>query len=469
MALRQNAVSALEATLISIAGTAPANTVATSTAALIAVVGLSGPGALLFGAIPMFGVALSYYYLNAWRSDAGAAYVWVGRTIWPPLGFFAGWAMLVAQVLFMVVGSLPIADATLDMIDPRLTHNVLLATSVGFAWFLVVVGVVLLGIKTTAQFQKVVTAIQIGGLLLFAVAAIVKGLAHPANPPSWSWWSPMGDRGLGSFVGGALVTMFFYWGWEVSANLSEETVDRKRAPGLSGLLGMIVILTLFLTSAVGVQLLMPLRAIVDSGSDLLVAMANAALPRPWSDLAIVVVVISAIGSLETTLVSGSRIVYSMGRDRVLDPRFGNLNAKFLTPWHATIAIGIVSMALFILAATSSSVNAVLADSINAIGVEIAIFYGLSAIACATYYAGADRGEVLPFLLRRLWPIAAAAFVFAVAAGQVATAGLRANATVFGLLLVGIVPLLYYRRRYASSFYRDPMERAVKWSKIGEEN
>lgn len=461
MQLRHNAVSAIEATLIAIAGTAPANTIATSTAALIAVVGLCGPGALLFGALPMFGIALSYYYLNAWRSDAGAAYVWVGRTISPMLGFFAGWAMLVAQVLFMVVGSLPVADATLDLIAPKLTHDVMLVTAIGFVWFLVVVGIVMLGVKTTAEFQKAVTGVQIVGLLLFALAAIVKGLAHPANPPSWSWWSPVGNHGISSFVGGAIVTMFFYWGWEVTANLSEETVDRKRAPGLSGLLGMIVILTLFLTTVVGVQLLLSTRAIADSGSDLLVALANAAVPRPWSDLAIIVVIVSAIGSLETTLVSGSRIVYSMGRDGVLDERLGSLNPRFLTPWHATIAIGLVSLLLFGLAATSSSVNTILSDSINAIGVEVAIFYGLSAVACATFYAGADRGDVVPFLLRRAWPIAAAVFVFSVAIGQVLTAGPRANATVFGLLLAGAVPMLLYRKRYKSKFYRGPMERAVK--------
>jgi amino acid transporter len=253
--------------------------------------------------------------------------------------------------------------------------------------------------------------------------------------------------------------MFFYWGWEVSANLSEETVDRRRAPGLSGLLGMGIILTLFLTTAFGVQVLMPEHAIVASGSDLLVALAGAALPRPFGDLAVIVVVISAIGSLETTLVSGSRMVYSMGRDGVLDKRFGDLNARFLTPWAATAAIGLVSMALFGLAATSSSVNAILSDSINAIGVEVAIFYGLSAVACATYYAAANRGDALLFWLRRGWPIAAAIFVFGVALGQVLTAGWHANATVFGLLVAGVVPMLYYRRRYASEYYREPLERA----------
>jgi amino acid transporter len=439
MHLRRNAVSALEATLISVAGTAPANTLATSTSTLIAAVGLSGPGALLFGAIPMFGIALSYYYLNAWRSDAGAAYTWVGSAVSPVLGFFAGWAMLVAQVLFMVVGSLPVADATLDLIAPALKHSVALVTAIGLIWFLVVVGMVMLGIRATAQLQKVVTYIQIGGLAVFGVGAIVKGLVHPANHFSWSWWSPAGGSGLHGFVAGALVTMFFYWGWEVSANLSEETVDRNRAPGLSGLLGMGIILALFLVTALGTQLQMSVGAIVDSGSDLLVALANTVVPRPWGDLAIIVVIISAIGSLETTLVSGSRMVYSMGRDEVLDRRLGLLNPRSLTPWNATIAIGLLSMALFGLAATSTSVNQILSESINAIGVEVAIFYGLSALACAAHY-------------RWWWPIAPALFVFGVAIGQVVSAGARANATVFGLLLVGIIPMIVYRRAYQPEYY-----------------
>lgn len=459
MHLRRNAITELEATLISVAGTAPANTLATSTTALIAAVGLSGPGALLFGAVPMFGIALAYYYLNAWRSDAGAAYSWVGRAANPTLGFFAGWAMLVAQVLFMVVGSLPVASATLDIFSPGAAQSVPATTAVGFVWFLIVVGVVMLGIKTTAHVQRALTYVQIGGLLLFAIAAIVKGFAHPANHPSWAWLSPIGNNGLHGFIAGALITMFYYWGWEVSANLSEETVDRNRAPGVSGLLGMGIILTLFLLTAFGVQLLMSERAISASGSDLLVTLANAALPRPWSDLAVIVVIISAVSSLETTLVSGSRMVYAMGRDGVLDKRFARLHRSFLTPWNATLAIGFVSMLLFVLAATSSSVNSILSDSINAIGVEVAIFYGLSAVACATYYASASRTDATLFWLRRAWPLASAVFVFAVAIGQVVTAGWRANVTVFGLLLVGAIPMLYYRRAYASRFYSEPRERA----------
>lgn len=459
MHLRHDAISRLEATLISVAGTAPAATVAASTTTLVAAVGLSGPGALLFGAVPMFGIALAYFYLNAWRSDAGAAYAWVGRAMNPALGFFAGWAMLVAQVLVMVVGSLPVASATLDLAAPPLTQNVAAVTVVGFGWFLVVVGIVLLGIKATANVQRVVTYIQIGGLMLFAVAATVKGLAHPANHPHWSWLWPAGSNGLRGFVAGAIVTVFYYWGWDISANLSEETVDRARAPGLSGLLGMVIILTLFLTTAFGIQLLMPLDAINASGSDLLVAFANAALQRPWGDVAIIVIIISTLGGLEAGLVQASRTVYAMGRDGVLDARLACLSRRFLTPWNATLAIGSVSILLFILAGTSSSINRLLSDSINAIGVAVAMYYGLSAIACALYYRFANRGDAALFWLRCGWPLVSALFVFGVAIAQVVFAGFRANATVLSLLFLGLIPMLYYRRTIASDYYREPPEHA----------
>src|SRR5579872_442057 len=213
--LQHNVVSGFESTLIAIASTAPANGFATNTVALVAAVGLSGPGALLFGAIPMFGIALAYYYLNAWRSDAGAAYSWVGRSLNPTLGFFAGWALLVAIVLFMVIGSLPLASATLTRIAPALATNVIAVTSVGVVWFIVVVVIVLLGIKATAEVQKVLTLIQIGALVVVAAFALMKALVGPATHFSLSWFGPVGNDGLHSFWAGALVAIFYFWGWDI--------------------------------------------------------------------------------------------------------------------------------------------------------------------------------------------------------------------------------------------------------------
>ena len=457
--LRQNAVSGFESTLIAVSSASPANGFATNTLPLIAAVGFSGPGALLFGAIPMFGIALAYFYLNAWRSDAGAAYSWVGRSLNPTLGFFAGWSLLVAIVLFMVLGSLPLASATLHIVAPSLETNVLAVTGVGFVWFIIVVAIVLLGIKATAELQKALTLFQIGGLSLFIIFAMTKGLASPVNHPHWSWFAPVGNHGFQSFWAGALVTIFYFWGWDISSNLTEETVNRKRAPGMSGILGMVIILALFVMSQVSVQLIMSPTAIADASSNLLVAFVDAAMPKQWGAVALAVILVSTIAVLEISLVQGGRTMFSMGRDRVLDERFARLHPRYLTPWNATFVLAVITIGLFGLAATSVSVNSLLKDTINAIGVLIAVYYGLSGFACAKYYRAANLADTSMWWLRGAWPVASALFVFAVAGAQLATAGVRADAAIIGLLLVGLIPMFIYRRRYASEYYTQPLERA----------
>ena len=462
--LRRNALSGLDSTLIAVSSASPANGFATNTVALVAAVGLSGPGALLFNAIPMFGIALAYFYLNAWRSDAGAAYSWVGRTLNPMLGFLAGWSLLVAIVVFVVIGSFPIASATLHYLAPALQTNIVAVTVVGCVWFLIVVGIVLLDIKTTAGVQKVLTVFQIGALAVFGAAALVKGLAHPANAVHWSWLWPVGPGGAQSFIAGAVVAIFYFWGWDIAANLTEETVDRNRTPGASGIAGMLIILALFLVGQVGAQLLMTPKDIADASSDLLVSYATAAMPAAWGPsatlVAAAVIVVGSIAVLQVSLVQAGRTLFSMARDRVLDERLARLNAVYLTPWNATLVVTAIALVLFVLAAASPSVNDVLKTSINAMGLLVAFYYGLSGLACAKYYRLANRTDRGMLVLRGLYPVLASLFVFGVVIAQLWTAGWRADAAVVGMLVAGVIPMTAYRKKYDSEYYKAPPLQAL---------
>ena len=460
--LRGNVLSSFDSALIAVAGTAPANSIAVSTGALIAAVGFYGPGALLLGAGVMFGLAIAYYYLNAWRADAGAGYAWVGRALNPQLGFLAGWSILVANTIFMVAGSLPAASATLDLFAPRLTSNVAAVTGVGAIWFLLINVVVLVGIRTTAYFQRVVTGIEILGLAVLAAIGIVKGLTH-AHAASFTpvWFSPWPPQGFAGVTAGALVALFYFWGWDVTANLSEETVDRNHAPGIGGLRGMFILLALFIAVQVGMQLLLPLQTIAAAGSNLLTVFANAILPRPWSDVSVIIVIVSTIGTLEASLLVVSRTLLSMSRDRVISERFAALNPRYQTPWLGSIMMGVISLALFAAAAASKSITGVLNESVNAIGIYIAFYYGLSAIACARYHRGEFSSDRRALWLKGIWPVAAAVFLWAVVVAQMVTAGWRADAVTIGLLVIGAIPLAYYRHAYKSPFYTAPLELSVQ--------
>jgi hypothetical protein len=71
--LKQNALSIVDMIVLAVAGTAPSYALNATTAALIGAVGLASPGALLYGAIPLFGISFAFKYLNQWRADAGTA------------------------------------------------------------------------------------------------------------------------------------------------------------------------------------------------------------------------------------------------------------------------------------------------------------------------------------------------------------------------------------------------------------
>ena len=49
---------------------------------------------------------------------------------------------------------------------------------------------------------------------------------------SWSWFGLGGFGGFAGFAGAALIAAFYFWGWDVTANLNEETEGGGRKAGV---------------------------------------------------------------------------------------------------------------------------------------------------------------------------------------------------------------------------------------------
>ena len=146
------------AVVMAVAGSAPAYSIASTTAVLVLSVGLAGPAALLWCGIPMLGIAIAYQQLNKMGADAGAAYAWVGRVLHPYLGFLAGWCLVISATIFMVAGSLPAGQATMSLFSAHLSTEAGWYTAVGAVWFLVMIYFVARGIRITANAQWVMSS-----------------------------------------------------------------------------------------------------------------------------------------------------------------------------------------------------------------------------------------------------------------------------------------------------------------------
>jgi amino acid transporter len=456
--LKKGALSFLDALTMAIAGSAPAYSITVTTAALVAAAGIAGPAALWIAALPIIGITIAFAYLNRWRPDAGAAYAWVGRAMHPALGFFAGWALLSLSTIFNVAAALPAGQATLDLVAPGWSHDVVWAAGAGAVWFLGVLALITLGITVSAKAQRVLTLLEVFAVVLLCGLAIWNARAMPAAAFSWDWFFPSAFGTFQSFSAGMLVALFYYFGWDVSANLAEETAGANTASGIACILGVLVTVGLFVLAQVAVQMALTPSEIQANGGNLLPALGAAALPAPWSAIAVLAVLVSAVATIETQLLQCTRLLFSMARDKVIGEAMGKLHPRFQTPWLSGFAVAGVSLLLFAGSATVPSINALMSDLINAIGVQVAFYYALAGIACAWHFRTSMHTGWRTIAFAVIVPLTSALFVAGVGIYQLPHLGWRVSCLSIGSIAFGVVPLCYYRRRNRGSFFRDEFVR-----------
>ncbi len=443
--LAENALGLGESVVMGVAGTAPAFSAAATTATLIAAVGVLSPASLLYCGVLMFGVTLAFRQLNRADPNAGASYAWVDKAFGPVLGFLAGWSLLVASALFMVSGTVPAATATLALVAPERVDDPVVVTLVAAGWLLAVSAVVVKGIKPASYMQVVLTTVEVAILVAVIVAAFAHGGGATARSFSVGWLA-VGGFTPQLFATGALTAVFFFWGWDVTLNLNEETRDATETPGHGAVLSMVIVLLLFVGFAIATLMVLSDAQIEQAGTNVVLVVAEQLFPRPWSYLAVIAVMLSTIGTLETSMLQFSRTMFAKGRDGALHPRYAQLHATWRTPWVANVLLTSLGLVLLLLSSFLPTVNQIMKDSVNAIGFQAAFYYGLASFACAWNSRRSALADASTLVGRVLWPVTSALFLAFVAIYSIPTFDLVTNVMGLGGILVGLVPLFLNRLR-----------------------
>ncbi len=442
--LRAGALGFAESVIMGVAGSAPAYSLAASTATLVAAVGVLAPASLLYCGLIMFGIAFAFRHLNRVSVNAGASYAWVAAIFGPALGFFAGWALLISSAVFMVSGTLPAASATLKLLAPEFARSQGAVTLVAALWLVAIGAVVAKGIKLSSYVQVLFTLVEVGVLaLFFALAALGFG-PPPAHSVAAAWFTGAGFTPA-LFASGAATALFAISGWDVTANLNEETRDGARIAGVGSIVAVaIVVLLLVGFNALSLRLLSDAE-IADAGVNIVSVVAGKLMPHPFDYLAVVAVMLSTIGTLETSILQFTRTLFSMSRDKALNPRYGRLHPDYRTPWVATLLITGIGVVLLFGSSYLDGIKTVIADTINAVGFQVAFYYGLTGLACAWYFRAEARKGIGKLVFLFLWPLLGVAFCFAVVVYSVPNFDLTTNLLAAGSIAIGIAPYVWSRR------------------------
>jgi amino acid transporter len=184
---------------------------------------------------------------------------------------------------------------------------------------------------------------------------------------------------------------------------------------------------------------------------------------------IIAVLTSAAASTQTTILPTSRTALSMARAKAAPEALSRVHQRYLTPDIATWVMGALSIAWYV-GLTIVSQN-ILYDSIAALGLMIAFYYGLTGFACAWYYRRTLFTSAKRFLLVGLAPFTGGAvllFVFVRScidlgradAGSTTYFGIGSPLVIgLGFLALGVVLMVIWRLAGHREFFARRREAA----------
>jgi amino acid transporter len=460
--LEPNAIGVAQDTIIGLASSAPAATLAATLAALAATAAYGGGPVIILCGIPMLILANCYRRLNLWNANCGASFEWVGRAINPYLGFLVGWMMLagcLVGTISVVVVLSPAVLAVFGASAGSTWPNIILSTVVT----IIMLTIAVVGIKLTARTQVAIAVIEYVILIGFAILAFTWLLGHHPGtyPITKGWLSLSGINGKGDLAAGLLIAVFMYTGWDATVYVNEEVKHRRVNPGRAAVFAVALLVIMYTLPQVAFQGVVSPAKLQANASSGLVYIAQVLAGSGWAKVMAFALFLSVIASTLTGIVIISRIAYGMASHRVLPPILGQVSRRFATPAIGTIIIGVVLIAATWAYLLSSSIANVFSTVVSVTGLLFATFYTLTALAAIAYYRRRIFTNAWDAIMVGILPLASAVFLSWVVVKSVISAPNEQRWSLVGIIGAGVVLMLVARFVLHSPFFQIPRESAPK--------
>ena len=201
------------------------------------------------------------------------------------------------------------------------------------------------GISESVKLNVGLTIVEIGGLLLIvliAVVAIIDGDADPGRAFEFK----EGSSVLTAMLAGAALAFYALVGFEDSVNVAEETKNPSRTYPKVLFMGLGIAGVLYFLVTVGASAVVPTADLTASSGPLLEVVKQGPLGIPEK-------VFSAIGLLALSngalinMIMASRLLYGMAQEGVVPAPLGIVGSARRTPWVAILFTTAIAAVLII--------------------------------------------------------------------------------------------------------------------------
>ena len=320
--------------------------------------------AYAIGMVAMMFTALSYAQMARAFPMAGSVYTYAGRGIAPPVGFLAGWVILLDYVLvpgllYLIAGIAMNSFISAIPVWVWLVGFVVLNTIVNY-----------FGIELTARVIRIMLVAELIVLAIFLVVGIVavaqgkgRGFTFDAffNSSTFTW---------SLVLGATSIAVLSFLGFDGISMLAEENRESARQIGRAMVAALLLAGTLFIVQTwVASMFVTDPAALIANGDPAGTAFYDAAEVAgggKWLGTLTAVATAIAWGFANALVAQAatSRLVFAMARDRQLPSFFAQVNQRTQVPTNATFLVALVSLGLGLYMASRDDGVTLLSSLIN---------------------------------------------------------------------------------------------------------
>ncbi|MFI2857659.1 APC family permease [Paenibacillus sp. JSM ZJ436] len=304
-----------------------------------------GSGGMMLAAyvlafIAIIFTAASYAQMAKAFPVSGSAYTYVTKSMNSFTGFLVGWVILLDYLFSCIVAVLMFG----------INLNAQFTTVPSFVWILaltlVIMVVNIIGIKSSANLNKVFVTMQILFIAGFCGLIVYNATEYGLS----AGWNPLPSTDGVSFstiLAGASLVCFSFLGFDSVTTMAEETKDPKKTIPRAIMAIVLIAGAIYFVTAYLIQQMYPSFTFANAesaGFELMQAIGGSGLASIYTFVVIFAVLSQGMSSMTTV----SRLLFVMGRSAILPAKtFGSIHPKFRTPVFNIVLVSIISLsALF---------------------------------------------------------------------------------------------------------------------------
>ena len=312
------------------------------------------------GLLTLFG-ALSAAELSAAIPEAGGTYAYMNQAYGPAWGFLFGW-------MYSILGA-PTSIATISA--GLLLFGQFLIPALGtpifalhfllwpggrpydftFTWaqplavlaILSVSGINYLGVRLGGRIQILLTAVKVAAVLTVIAIALLFGRGSIANFHI-SQATAASAGGLSGFLTAMVAALWAYDGWANITYVGSEVENPERNIPISLLGGVLLVCGIYIAMTAACFFVLPFGQAAASAHIASDAIARAT-GRNAATWMTIVMIVSALGALNSCILTDARVDYAMARQGLFFRPVKNVHPRFRTPGGALTFQAIVASLL----------------------------------------------------------------------------------------------------------------------------